>query len=124
MAMMRSVMVWSLQGTVAIIAGMCWYLVVGEAMAQNISVQKGQSLYTRLCAACHGRVPHEEVRALFDPPPPGLSRPETQMKTDEELLDTIRKGHPGTAMGKWEYALSEAEMQSVLDYIRQLGQEE
>ncbi len=120
----KDVMVRPLQGIVVFIAAICWGMVVGKAMAQTLSVQKGQGLYTRLCAACHGRSPHEDVRSLFDPPPADLSRPEIQMKTDEELLATIRKGHPGTAMGKWEYALSEAEMQSVLAYIRQLGQEE
>jgi mono/diheme cytochrome c family protein len=59
---------------------------------------------------------------LFNPVPADLKVPATQKKTDEELLDTIRNGHPNTAMGKWEYALSEEEMKDVLAYIRRFGE--
>lgn len=58
---------------------------------------------------------------LFNPAPADSKATATQKKTDEELVETIRNGHHNTAMGKWEYALSEEERKEVLAYIRTFG---
>ncbi|WNM60072.1 c-type cytochrome [Candidatus Nitrospira allomarina] len=79
------------------------------------------SEHLRLCSACHGIIGMGDGGGLFNPPPADLKAPATQEKTNEGLLDTIRNGHPNTAMGKWEYALSEEEMKEVLAYIRTFG---
>jgi mono/diheme cytochrome c family protein len=102
--------------------GLALWLVMGvEVQGQEVSVEKGKGLYQRLCAVCHGKGGKGEAYSLFDPQPSALNAPATQKKTDEELLDTIRNGHPNTAMGRWKYALSEVEMRDVLTYIRTFG---
>jgi len=98
-----------------------WLMMGVEVQGQEVSVEKGKGLYQRLCSACHGTAGKEAGYVLFDPPPADLKAPATQKKTDEELLGTIRNGHPNTAMGRWKYALSEVEMRDVLAYIRTFG---
>ena len=99
-------------------------LMVGmEVNGQGGTTEKGKGLYQRLCSACQGKAGTGNRYTLFDPPPADLNAPATQKKTDEELLDTIRNGHPHTAMGKWKYALSKEEMQDVLMSIRKLEKE-
>lgn len=109
-------------GNIALIGLTLWLMPGVEVKGQEVSVEKGKGLYQRLCSACHGKAGTGNGYGLFEPPPADLKDPATQKKTDEELLDTIRNGHPNTAMGKWEYALSEEEMKEVLVYIRMLGE--
>lgn len=102
--------------------GLALWLMTGMAVnGQGETLEKGKGLYQRLCSACHGKAGTGNGYGLFEPPPADLKDPATQKKTDEELVDTIRNGHPNTAMGKWEYALSEEEMKEVLAYIRTFG---
>lgn len=107
---------------IALIGLALWLIMGVEVKGQEVSGEKGKGLYQRLCSACHGKVGTGDGYALFDPPPADLKAPATQKKTDEELLNTIRNGHPNTAMGTWKYALSEEEMREVLAYIRTLGE--
>jgi len=108
---------------IALTGFMLWLMTGVEVKGQEDQADKGKGLYQRLCAVCHGKGGKGEAYSLFDPPPSELNAPTTQKKTDEELLDTIRNGHPNTAMGKWMYALSEEEMRKVLAYIRTFGRE-
>jgi mono/diheme cytochrome c family protein len=110
-------------GGIALIGLSLWLMTGVEVQGQEVSGEKGKGLYQRLCAACHGKAGTGDGSALFDPAPADLKALATQKKTDEELLDTIRNGHPDTAMGKWKYALSEEEMRAVLAYIRTFGGE-
>ena len=124
MSRRHQVFVWWQVGSIALI-GLTLWLIPGVKVqvvhGQDTSVEKGKGLYQRLCSACHGKAGKEGAYPLFDPPPADLKSPATQNKTDEALLETIRNGHPNTAMGKWEYALSEEEMKEVLAYIRTFG---
>ena len=106
---------------IALIGLALWLMMGVEGQGQEVSVEKGKGLYQRLCAVCHGKEGKGEAYSLFDPPPSALHAPATQKKTDERLLDTIRNGHPNTAMGRWKYALSEEEMREVLAFIRTFG---
>ena len=115
--------VWWQREGIALIGMTLWVMMGVEVQGQEVSVEKGKGLYQRLCGACHGKTGKGDGYALFDPPPADLKAPASQKKTDEELLVTIRNGHPNTAMGTWTYALSEEEMREVLAYIRELGKE-
>lgn len=78
-----------------------------EVNGQAVTAEKGKGIYQRLCACCHGTAGKGDGYGFFDPLPADLKAPATQKETDEELLDTIRNGHPNTAMGTWKYALWE-----------------
>lgn len=105
-----------------VLIGLALWLMMGvEVNGQEGPDEKGHGLYQRLCSVCHGKDGKGEGYSLFVPPPSDLQAPATQKKTDEELLDIIRNGHPNTAMGTWKYALSEEEMQDVLRHIRTLA---
>ncbi|MGB5055828.1 MAG: cytochrome c [Nitrospirales bacterium] len=103
---------------IALMGLVLWMMTGVGANGQEDTIEKGKGLYQRLCSACHGKAGTGNGYGLYEPPPADLKDPATQKKTDEGLLDTIRNGHPNTAMGKWEYALSEEEMREVLAYIR------
>lgn len=113
--------VWRQLGKIALIGLALWSMLGVEVKGQEVSAEKGQGLYQRLCSTCHGKAGTGDKYGLFDPPPADLKDPATQKKTDEELLTTIRNGHPNTVMGTWKYALSEEEMKDVMAYIRTLG---
>ena len=112
-------------GSLALIGLLAFFFMPGmEVNGQDPANEKGEGLYQRLCAACHGKAGKGDGYTLFEPPPADLQASATQKKTDEKLLDTIRNGHANTAMGTWKYALSEEEMRQVLVYIRTLGQKQ
>ncbi len=75
----------------------------------------GAAVYAESCAPCHqvdGRGMNGQVAADF------VGDPRRLAKTDEELLRSIAKGVPNTAMPAFEGRLSEAQRLEVLAHIR------
>ncbi len=91
-----------------------------KALREYYDLQEGQRLYVQYCRFCHGE---QGKGKAFDvtPPPADLTSPAVQEKSDFELAKIIHGGERGTAMGAWQWALSEKEKQNVLQYIRWLG---
>jgi mono/diheme cytochrome c family protein len=89
---------------------------------------KGQQLYEKQCAACHGLTGAGDGPAayLLYPKPRDFTRNEfrlvstsTMEATDEDLFLTITRGMPGSAMPSWE-GLTEKERWALVDYVRKL----
>ncbi len=53
--------------------------------------------------------------------PPAADLTVLGMKSDKELLATIRNGRPGTAMPSWKGNLSAQAIVDVLSYVRGLS---
>lgn len=83
------------------------------------SVKKGEEFFKIYCAACHG--PGGKGDGPVAPkffPPPNLSLPLTQGRTDGYIYGTIAYG--GTVMPGYRAALSPEDRWHVVNYVRSL----
>ncbi|MBI4001909.1 MAG: cytochrome c [Nitrospira defluvii] len=82
---------------------------------------KGQSIYTNLCARCHGVEGKGNGVMKFTPPVADLTLPAVQNKLDATLMKEIHDGRKNTAMGTWKFVLSDEEIREVTAYLRTLN---
>jgi len=77
----------------------------------------GKTIYLGYCAPCHGSNGKGNRGFAAD----FVNDTERMSKSDEELLNSIREGFSGKigVMPRWKNRLSEEEMVSVLQYIRE-----
>lgn len=92
--------------------------------------QRGEKLYQKQCAACHGPQGAADGKAayLLYPKPRDFTRDKfrlisttTMTATDEDLFKTITRGMPGSAMPPWEH-LSESDRWALVYYVRYLSE--
>jgi len=80
-------------------------------------ITSGKTIYHGYCAPCHGSngKGNRGIAADF------VNDTERMSKSDEDLLNSIREGFSGKigSMPRWKNRLSEEEMVSVLQYIRE-----
>ncbi len=80
-------------------------------------ITSGKTIYLGYCAPCHGSngKGNRGLAADF------VNDAERMSKSDEELLNSIREGFSGKigSMPRWKNRLSEEEMVSALQYIRE-----
>ncbi len=91
---------------------------------------RGQELYLRYCAGCHGDKGNGKGPAapFLDPKPRDFTRgifkfrstPSSSLPTDADLVRTIREGVHGTSMPAWR-DLPDAEVQSIVAYVKTLA---
>lgn len=100
-----------------------------EQSEEAASVPNGQQVYERHCAACHGLTGDgQEPAAVWLYPKPrdfsaGLfkikSTPGQSLPTDADLLRSVTRGLPGSAMPGFAY-LVEPERRAVVEYVKSL----
>ena len=82
----------------------------------------GEEIYTRHCAVCHGDKGSGAMwtQASLNPPPRNFTAPETAAElTRERMITSVTYGRPGTAMMSFAKRLSAAEIEAVVDYVRE-----
>ena len=88
----------------------------------NSSIALGKKTYLERCEVCHGNLGDGKTfaaNALF-PPPKNFTSKSTKMELSfKRMIRSVTKGRPNTAMMPWENILSEQEILSVINYIRQ-----
>jgi mono/diheme cytochrome c family protein len=96
-------------------------LVYGQERTESESAQlaKGQRLYVKHCAGCHGAGGDGGGYKLLGPDPAIFTSPAIKTKSDSALLKTIHEGKPN--MPSWKVRLSEQDSRAVLAYIRTLA---
>lgn len=89
---------------------------------------RGQSLFIKQCAICHGDQGDGagKFAYLMDPRPRNLQQgnfklatTENQIPTEADLLRTISRGMPGSAMPPWGH-LPVSDLEALAKYVRQL----
>ena len=95
------------------------------------SLGAGKRVYDANCAACHGNLAQGAAKAGIaisiiaeqgGKQPPELTDAQWDHgSTDGEIYTIIKKGVPPTMMAGWEGRLSDAEMWSIVDYLRALA---
>lgn len=92
-----------------------------QALREHYDLQEGKRLYDEFCRFCHGEQGKGKAYNQVSPPPPDLTAPAVQMKSNAELGNIIHDGEPGSPMGAWKWTLSEKDKKNVLLYIRSLA---
>ncbi|MBI5762520.1 MAG: c-type cytochrome [Planctomycetes bacterium] len=91
-------------------------------------VARGQALFARQCAICHGEAGDGagKFAYLMNPRPRNfklgkfkLSTTQNQVPSDDDLMRTISRGMPGSAMPPWGH-LPIADLQALVQYVRQI----
>lgn len=91
--------------------------------------RRGQAVYDRHCAACHGRTGdgNGPASVWLYPRPRNFSAgqfkikssPGTALPTDEDLLQSVTRGLAGSSMPSFSY-LTEPEQRDVVQYVKHL----
>jgi len=79
-------------------------------------------LYHNYCSVCHGDKGdgQSHARSSLQPPPRDFTDPAgAAALTRDRMIQSVAHGVPGTAMVGWEKQLSRAEIEAVVDYIRE-----
>lgn len=78
----------------------------------------GQAIFKDHCAGCHGG----DGKGISTVGTPDFTESKVQASlTDEEIIDTITNGRPGTIMPAWKGQLSAQEISAVAVFVRSLG---
>ncbi len=95
---------------------------------QEAELQRGQEVYDRWCASCHGFEgdglgpaagymiprPRDFTTGLYQI----RTTPGGELPTDDDIMRIIDEGMPGTTMPGWENQLSRDDRRAVLEYIK------
>ena len=94
---------------------------VPEGQSSSGNASRGSRVFGTYCANCHGQSGKGDGPIGQSLVPPAANLTLLGKKSDKEILDTIRKGRPGTAMPSWKNDISAQEILDVLAYIRTLA---
>lgn len=89
----------------------------GERSLKSSEV-KPELLYHNYCSVCHGDRGDGRSRASNSLVPPPRDFTTATNLTRETMIAVVTNGKPGTAMTGWTSQLTEKEIESVVDYIR------
>ena len=91
-----------------------------KAAALPAKMAKGEQLYVRHCAVCHGDKGSGAVwtQSSLNPPPRNFTAALRDELTQERMIASVTYGRPGTAMMPFRTRLSEEEIATVVEYIR------
>ncbi|MEH6616322.1 MAG: c-type cytochrome [Porticoccus sp.] len=90
-------------------------------MPQAFAEQNGEKIYHDYCSVCHGDQGDGQSRAQrgLIPAPRDFTTPQAAVDLPRKrMMAVVRNGKPGTAMTGWAKRLTEGEIESVVDYIR------
>ena len=103
----------------------------GSGPVSSRDLERGRELYERHCSVCHGVQGRGDGDAayLLHPAPRNIASGRFRLvsttngvPTQGDLIATIRRGMPGSAMPPWEW-LSEEDLWSLALYVRHLAVE-
>ena len=92
-------------------------LAAGSALAADLSAERREALRTLVhqdCGSCHGM-------RLSGGLGPALTPEALQDRSHELLVVTIAEGRPGTPMPPWKTLLSQADIEWIVDYLKNRG---
>jgi mono/diheme cytochrome c family protein len=103
-------------------------LAVAPALTQ---ASRGKTVYDAHCVECHGRTGHGDgpAAAFLTPRPRDFTTGKYKirstdtgtMPSDDDLLQSVRRGLYGTAMPGWDRILPDEDIRAVVDHIKTLS---
>lgn len=104
-------------------------LISAAGAAADAPIARGRAIYQQQCAPCHGAEGRGDGEAayLLSPKPRDLRAAQykfvstwEKVATDDDLLTTITRGVPGSAMPSWGH-LPEADRRAIVAYVKSLA---
>lgn len=94
-------------------------LLVARDLLGSPDTERGEALYARMCALCHG----ENGEGYTAPASPALASPNfLAVASDEYLFENTARGRPGTRMSAWAESyggpLADDDVRAIVAYIR------
>ncbi len=100
----------------------CSEALAGQHDPKSSGVMRpGKTIYHNFCSVCHGDKGDGQSRARsgLNPPPRNYTSSEAAIElTRDRMIASVASGRPGTAMIAWGTELTRAEIEGVVDYIR------
>lgn len=98
------------------------FLMAANHRAPDSDIETGKKIYHDRCKVCHGD--HGDgktfaANALYPPPKNFTAIKSKEELTRDRMIRSVTKGRPKTAMMPWENVLTQQEISSVVNYIRQ-----
>jgi mono/diheme cytochrome c family protein len=101
-----------------------------DPVSDDAAIERGRTLFSRQCAACHGTEGRGDGPAsyLLNPKPRDLVAARYRIvstwegvPTDDDLFRTISRGMPGSAMPSWRH-LPETDRWALVRYVKSLAE--
>ena len=106
-------------------------LTIAAASVRNLAQPRGKAVYDAHCVECHGDAGKGDGPAsgFLTPRPRDFTTGKYKIRTtetgslpsDDDLVQSVRRGLYGTTMPAWDRILSDDEIASVVDYIKSLS---
>jgi cbb3-type cytochrome c oxidase subunit III len=88
--------------------------------SDKLLASRGGVLYMKTCVMCHGETGTRETTGRMQPPPRDFTTPQAAVElTHSRMIASITKGRPGTAMIGYDTQLSKADIEALVDFIRE-----
>lgn len=91
----------------------------------DLDAQVGERIYRQHCVACHGEKGNSQTplgQSLAPHPRDFTNTQEMTRISDKQIVETIARGSPGTAMAPWRGVLNSEDIRRVIVYIRKTFQ--
>jgi cbb3-type cytochrome c oxidase subunit III len=88
--------------------------------SDKLLASRGGALYMKTCVMCHGETGTRETTGRMQPPPRDFTTPQAAIElTHSRMITSITNGRPGTAMTGYGNQLSKADIEALVDFIRE-----
>lgn len=87
--------------------------------AATATQRHGETLFQANCAFCHAAdgTGKNWIGSFLEPHPRDLTGSRVRAMTDDELMQVVRNGLPGTTMSAWKKVLTAEEISAIVAYI-------
>lgn len=106
---------------ILVIGGGFYTLAAYAEKSQSPNLARGEQVYKRYCAGCHGASGQGDGYRILGANPTDFTTPAAKEKSDAMLLETIHEGK--LKMPAWNPRLSQEKIRDVVAYIRELARQ-
>jgi cytochrome c oxidase cbb3-type subunit 3 len=98
------------------------WIITSAFLAEQPTVDIGKEIYKEKCKVCHGERGNVNpfAASVLDPPPRNFTLEKSKQELSKNrMIQSVTEGRPGTAMMPWKDVLTQIEIQSVVNFIRE-----